>query len=234
MTPYQLSGAGFFLLTLLSFYILVRIIFRAIDSTPWDGPQKKRARIQLVIVFVGWGLFVSAASLSGFSSRFELFPANAGPFLILPLVSILWITFSKRSKPVLEAIAPSGLLYLQFFRVGVEILLWSLFVQQLLPVQMTFEGRNFDILSGALGPITAFFFRSNRTVQIAYHIIGLALLINIVGTALLSMPTPYRIFMEEPANTIVMRFPFILLPTFLVPLAYGLHFLALRQLALKK
>ena len=48
------------------------------------------------------------------------------------------------------------------------------------------------------------------------------------------MPTPFRVFMKEPANTVVMKFPFILLPTFLVPLAYGLHFLSLRQLLMKR
>jgi hypothetical protein len=38
--------------------------------------------------------------------------------------------------------------------------------------------------------------------------------------------------MNEPANLLVTKFPFILLPGMLVPLAYGLHFLSLRQLGL--
>lgn len=234
MTPFQLSGISFLLLTIVSFCLLARIIHQAIEATAWEEPRKRKTRRQFILVWLFWGLLVSAASLSGFASRFDLFPINAAPLLFLPLLSILWITFSKHSRPVIEALSTTNLLYLQSFRVVVEILLWWLFVQNLLPVQMTFEGRNFDVLSGLLGPLTAFFFRTNRTVQIAYHVIGLALLVNIVGTALLSMPTPFRVFMEEPANTIVVQFPFIFLPTFLVPLAYGLHFLALRQLALKK
>ena len=40
----------------------------------------------------------------------------------------------------------------------------------------------------------------------------------------------FRYFINEPANTIVTEFPIIWLPGFLVPLAYGLHFLSLRQL----
>jgi hypothetical protein len=38
--------------------------------------------------------------------------------------------------------------------------------------------------------------------------------------------------MNEPANTLVAKFPFILLPGVLVPLAYGLHILSLRQIYL--
>jgi hypothetical protein len=38
--------------------------------------------------------------------------------------------------------------------------------------------------------------------------------------------------MNEPANLLVTKFPFIMLPGMLVPLAYGLHFLSLRQLGL--
>jgi hypothetical protein len=36
--------------------------------------------------------------------------------------------------------------------------------------------------------------------------------------------------MNEPANTLVAQFPFILLPGVLVPLAYTLHIFSLRQL----
>jgi hypothetical protein len=36
--------------------------------------------------------------------------------------------------------------------------------------------------------------------------------------------------MNEPANTLVGQFPFILLPGILVPIAYGLHIFSLRQL----
>jgi hypothetical protein len=43
------------------------------------------------------------------------------------------------------------------------------------------------------------------------------------------MPTPFRVFMNEPSNTIVAKFPIVWLPALLVPLAYGLHFLSLRQ-----
>jgi hypothetical protein len=102
---------------------------------------------------------------------------------------------------------------------------------------MTFEGRNFDVLSGLTAPLIAFLaFRNQlpKSVLIAWNLICLGLLINIVTVAVLSMPTPFRYFMNEPANTIVAQFPISWLPTFLVPLAYMLSFISIRQLTLKK
>jgi len=77
-------------------------------------------------------------------------------------------------------------------------------------------------------------FSNNRKVMIAYNFIGLALLLNIVTIAVLSVPSPFRVFMNEPANTIVTYFPIVLLPAFLVPLAYTLHFLSLKKLLSKQ
>jgi len=52
--------------------------------------------------------------------------------------------------------------------------------------------------------------------------------------AVLSMPTPIRYFMNEPANTLVAEFPFILLPAVLVPMAYTMNIFSLRQLLAKQ
>jgi hypothetical protein len=56
------------------------------------------------------------------------------------------------------------------------------------------------------------------------------LLFNIVIISILSTPTPFRFFMNEPANTIVAAWPFIWLPGFVVPMAFLLHVFSLKQL----
>lgn len=228
-TAYLLTGLGFVVLTLVFFSLLIKYFFRAIAATSWPAEQKSRVRNRLLLALGGWALFVAAASLSGFTSRFDWFPGNAAPMLLVPLVSILLFSLSGTARDLLMHVPASVLTTLQVFRIPVEVLLWALFIQHLLPIQMTFEGHNFDILSGLLGGVVGLFFHKNRLVVLVYNLIGLALLVNIVGTALLSMPTAFRVFMQEPANTILLKFPFIFLPAFLVPLAYGLHFLSLRQ-----
>ena len=129
---------------------------------------------------------------------------------------------------------PEWLVGIQSFRIPVEILLWVAFINKQLPVNMTFEGRNYDVVSGILALVAAYFLVKrvfNRSVIVAiYNAVGLLLLLNILIIAILSMPTSFRYFMEEPSNIIVGSIPYILLPGVLVPIAYSFHILSLRQL----
>jgi hypothetical protein len=215
-----LIGLGFIILTIVSFWLLLRLFRPAMSE--------KSFRIT-VIAFIAWTVFLSIWSLSGMASRFEMFPINMAPVLLIPFVAIVAFTLSKRTRDVLSSIPTKSIAQLQVFRVFVELLLWALFVQHLLPVQMTFEGRNLDIVSGLTAPLAAMFLSRSKWGLVTWNLLCLGLLVNIVTVAILSMPTDLRAFNNEPANTIVAEFPFILLPGMLVPLAYGLSFLSLRQ-----
>ncbi len=72
-------------------------------------------------------------------------------------------------------------------RIPVEIVLLWLFLGGQVPRIMTFEGYNFDILSGILAPIVYLIvFRGatvNRRLLIAYNIFGLVLLANIASAS---------------------------------------------------
>jgi len=70
------------------------------------------------------------------------------------------------------------------------------------------------------------------TLVTIWNYFGLVTLVNIVTIAMLSTPLPIRMFMNEPANTIVTLFPIIWLPAMLVPLAYTLHIFSLKQMAM--
>jgi hypothetical protein len=153
------------------------------------------------------------------------------------MISILLFTFSKSTQAVIENLSQTRLVALQSFRIFVELLLWRLFILGKMPVQMSLEGRNWDVLTGITAIVIAYLIgkeKISRTGILIWNLAGLGLLLNIVIIAILSMPTPFRVFMTEPSNTIVTQFPVSWLPAFLVPLAYGLHFLSLRKLAIEK
>jgi hypothetical protein len=164
---------------------------------------------------------------------FTIFPLNLIPVIVIPLAVCL-IVISRRSiGEIIGNIPVHHLIRLQSFRFFVEIFLWLLFLDELLPVQMTFEGRNLDIIAGFTAPFVAFLAfrgRISRTGLIIWNVLCLGLLINIVVIAILSAPSPWRVFLNEPANYIVTYFPISWLPGLLVPLAYYLHFLSLKQL----
>jgi hypothetical protein len=232
-TLFPLTQAGFAIVTIVYFFLLLREIQRAVKASAIEESKKKKFITSIIVALVGWAVFVAVWSFSGMLGNFSLFPFNMGPVLVIPLIATIIFTFSKTFTEVLSHIPQHRLAYLQSFRIFVEILIWMLFVDNLLPVQMTFEGRNFDVISGITGVIVGYLSsqgKLSRTVLIIWNIACLGLLINIVTIAILSMPVPFRLFMNEPSNTVVGQFPISLLPAMLVPLAYMLHFFSLRKL----
>jgi hypothetical protein len=232
-TLFPLTKAGFAIVTIVYFFLLLQEIQRAVKVSAIEESKKKKFITSIIVALVGWVVFVATWSFSGMLGDFSLFPLNMGPILVIPLIGTLVFTFSKTFTEVLSHIPQHRLAYLQSFRIFVEILIWMLFVDNLLPVQMTFEGRNFDVISGITGIIIGYLSsrgKLSRTMLIIWNIACLGLLINIVTIAILSMPVPFRVFMNEPSNTVVGQFPISLLPAMLVPLAYMLHFFSLRKL----
>ena len=153
--------------------------------------------------------------------------------MVLPAVALLVACFASRSlTDALRNTPVSWLIYLQTFRIVVELILLRGYKLGAVPVQMTFEGRNFDILLGLSAPLFGWLWTRTRKryVAIVWNCIGLLLLLNIVLVAVLSMPTSFRVFTDGPANTLLTQFPFIYLPAVLVPIAYTAHVLSLRQL----
>ena len=232
-----LIQGGFIILTIMSFALLFEEIRKVVNSSPWPTADKAKFNYFFLISLVIWALFVSIWSLRGRMSDFSIFPFNVMPVFAVPMITILIFTFSKAGKEILLRIPRENIIRIQGFRFFVELLLWALYLENQAPIQMTFEGRNLDVLSGLSAPVVAFLItrgKISKTALVIWNLACLALLVNIVATAIVSMPGPFRIFMNEPSNTIVTMFPVSWLPGLLVPLAYGLHFLSLRQLYLGK
>jgi hypothetical protein len=188
------------------------------------------------LLLIAWLLLLGILSMRGFFSNFSQLPPPLIFALLVPLPLVLLFTRSRAGKQLLHHIKPQWLIYLQSFRILVEIALWLLVRNGSLPVQMSFEGRNFDVLAGLLAfPVGYYCFVKKSwspVIAVLYNIVGLVLLLNIVTISILSMPTPLRVFHNQPDSSLLTTFPFIYLPGLLVPLAYTLHILSLRQVGL--
>jgi hypothetical protein len=103
---------------------------------------------------------------------------------------------------------------------------------------MTFEGRNFDILSGLTAPIIYYLYFVkkcvNKNVFITWNLICIGLLLNVVINAILSVPSPFQQFAFEQPNIAILYFPYVWLPSCVVPLVFLSHFVTIRQLVGKK
>jgi hypothetical protein len=136
-------------------------------------------------------------------------------------------------RKLIDGLPLAGLVGYQAFRIAVELLLWRLCREGLLPVQMTFEGANFDLASGALAiPVAVLLARGKCPGWLvwAWNVVGLLLLANIVAIAVRSMPGPWRAYANEPANTLVLSGIFVWIPALYVLAAWFGHVLVFRAL----
>jgi hypothetical protein len=233
-----IAQAGFVALTAICLLLILYATRHTLLRMGWERAKATKRTVLVGAVLLGWILFASVLALRGVLADFSSLPPRLLLVILPPLIAAVWLTFNPGFKAFLGHVPASWLLYMQVFRVPVEILLWLLFVAGHVPVQMTFEGQNWDVITGITAPIAAWICsgqgRNSRAAAIAWNIFGLALLINIVTVAILSTPSPFRAFLNEPANTVVAQFPIVFLPALLVPLAYTLHFFSLRKLYLER
>ncbi len=234
------STPGFLwpVLTLVCTIIILTGLYRALQKTKWDTQKKLKIFFGTTAVIITWIVLVTVLAYKNFFADFTKLPPRPGLVLLLPLPFVIMIALSRSGTKLLQTVPPSWLVFIQSFRIFVELLIWFAFMSGKLPVQMSVEGRNFDVLTGILAlPVGYFLLRKKSyapKIAIAYNVLGLVLLLNIVVTAFLSMPTSLRYFMNEPSAVLVGSFPFILLPAVLVPIAYSFHIFSLRQLLTKK
>jgi hypothetical protein len=189
------------------------------------------------ILLVLWlGVLVFLSHLKLFDNWDEVPPRFL--FVLIPPMAIVFLaTFSSRVKRLLLTIPAQWLVYIQTFRIAVEIVLWLIFLDYLIPVQMTFEGLNFDVLIGITALPAGYWIMTKRATPafiIAWNVLGLLLLTNIVFIAIFSTPSPLNLFPDPPYNTIITQAPFVWLPGFLVPLAMFMHLLSVKKTILER
>jgi len=166
----------------------------------------------------------------------------ASPPTMLPvfpavIATAIVIALSPVGGRLAMSLPLAALIGFQSFRIAVELLLHRAYTEGLMPVQMSYSGRNLDIVTGITAVAVALWLgrgrRSSRVV-FAWNTVGVLLLLNILIVALLSAPTPMRVFMNEPANIWVTRAPWVWLPTVLVLAAVMGHALVYRRLWLER
>lgn len=156
------------------------------------------------------------------------------PLAPLPTTVILLILFFAPARRGGPPKTLRALTLLSVVRVPVELVLLWLYQHGQIPRLMTFEGRNFDILSGLTAPLVAWLaFRggkANRPLLLVWNLLALGLLVNIVTTAVLSLETPFQRLAFDQPNRAVLYFPFIWLPAVIVPAVFVSHVVSLWQL----
>ena len=181
-----------------------------------------------------WLFFQAVLAIGGFYLKTDVLPPRLPLFGIVPAFLTIIVLFVFARKDFLARLPLKTLTILHIVRIPVEIVLLWLFQAGQIPQLMTFEGRNLDILSGLTAPLIYWLaFRggkTNRSLLIVWNFIALGLLINIVTNAFLSFPFPFQLQAFDQPNRAILYFPFVWLPTIVVPLVLVSHLISLWQL----
>lgn len=185
-------------------------------------------------------IFLTVQGVLGITEFFTDTDTLPPRFILLAppvLIFLFGLFFLKEGKKFIEDLDPKFLTYLHSVRVPVEIVLFLLYVNNMVPEIMTFEGNNFDILAGITAPFAAYFgYRKNsirKTGLLIWNFICLGLLLNIVLTAVLSVPSQIQLIAFDQPNVGVLYFPFVWLPGFIVPLVLFSHIVCIKKLLIK-
>ena len=223
MTSYTLPSPS----TLLQagFWIFALAIALSLPILTWRTTRRRSATFLTLGLAFGWMALTGLLTLTTAFRSFEPPP----PFLITVLVGVIGVValvLSPLGKEIVGGASLAGLVLFQGFRFPLELLMHRAYTEGLMPVQMSYDGRNLDILTGMsaliLGSILLWTQLPKALIWI-WNVAGLGLLVNVVGVAILSTPVPFRQFHNDPPNVWILDVPFVWLPMVMVTAALFGH-----------
>jgi len=191
--------------------------------------------IRIGLTTLAWMITVLLVAASGVLLHFDWRPPPIAFLLAASFGVAAWIGFSTLGRQLAVGLPLAALVGVQAFRWPLELIMHRGFQQGFVPIQMTYAGRNFDIVTGvtaALLGVALVRVRVPRAVVFAWNIMGMVLLANVLTIAVLSMPMLRR-FGPDQMNVWVAVPPFVWVPTVLVVAALAGHIIIFRRLLAK-
>ena len=208
-------------------YILFLISTFALLTWLLLGISKEK-KVMMAALF--WLMLVGTLALVDFFQNKDSIPPR---FLLVILgnVIFIWYLFRLLKKKVIPI---KHLMLIHVIRIPVEIFLYLLFEDKQVPKMMTFTGLNFDILMGISALIILFFmhffrWEMSKNLLLIWNGIGILFLLNIVTIGILSSPLPFQLLFFEQPNIAVLSFPYVYLPSFIVPIVFLSHIIMIYQ-----
>jgi hypothetical protein len=212
--------------------LFVLAVHRSAARAPGVGARSGRHTAIAAVAVAAWLGLTLALAASGrlsFVSR----PPTMAILILASVVLAFSVSLSRAGLRIATAVPLAALVGAQAFRFPLELILHRAYREGLMPVQMSYSGFNLDILTGLSAIVVALLLVRNPQSLVAVRVwntAGMVLLANIVTIAILSAPTPLRVFHNEPSNVWITHAPWVWLPTVFVVAAVLGHVLVLRRL----
>jgi hypothetical protein len=200
---------------------------------PRASVHRRTATAALLIMV--WLLAFGIAAGSGVLARFDLRPAPLLLAMVVVAAGVLGFSLSSAGKFLASGPSLTALVGFQVFRLPLELVMHQAALSGVMPPQMTYTGRNFDIVTGITAGLLAPAIATRsapRWLIAAWNGMGLGLVLVVMGIGLVSTPM-IRAFGDGALNTWIAWFPFVWLPAVMVAAAITGHVLVFRRLAMR-
>jgi hypothetical protein len=197
-----------------------------------QGSEKRFALVLLAMVSLM--AFTAAVALFGIFARVDAAP----PLFQVFTATVITLVFALGMSRFGEVATNSSfgkLVILQAFRFPLELVMYTAAVNAIMPMEFSFAGYNFDIVTGAGAILLGIALLRNKPVPrwalVAWNAWGIACLVVIVALAIATSPKVAAFGTDlSKINTWVLFFPYAWLPTVLVSVAVLGHTLMSRKL----
>ena len=235
--PYDDPAVLIFLL--LPIVLLAALTWAAVVAWRRDGRSRAAAgRVGATCAIAGmlWMSLTWQTAENGVLRQWGRTPPPFAIFVVAILALALLIALTPLGAHIARHVALWALVAIQGFRLPLELAMHTLYERGIMPEQMSYSGRNFDIVTGisaiAVAALAATG-RGGRRLVMAWNILGLGLLLNIIIVAILSTPR-VQYFGPDRLNTFVTYTPFVWLPAVMVLAALAGHLLVFRALRARR
>ena len=206
---------------------LVDLASRRLDE---PAVNRRRALVATTAAAATWMAATWVAASSGVLRQWDATPPPIA-VLVAGIVALsVAIAFSPYGTRLATGLPIALLIAVQGFRLPLEVAMHAMYERGVMPVQMSYSGRNFDIITGGSAFVVAWLVAQGyggRLLITTWNLLGLALLVNVVTIAILSTPR-FRFFGDDRLNVWITYPPFVWLPAVMVVAALAGHLLVFR------
>lgn len=234
--PFSFANSCLLLISagLLLYFIFLWQFLKQKTPSPLFNTFKKPV-LRFAGLFAFYLLAICLLAGAGFFTVITTPPRFLLIFVPLVLIIVLLARVKLTSGPgFLSLVPPVFLVGVQAMRILIELDFLRFAAEKIIPVELSFHGRNYDLLIGVLAiAVSLLFIKKHplaRRAGIIFNILGLLSLANIFSLVIPSLPSTFRVY-----NTLYLptNFPGVLI-VFLASSAIFLHILSLRQLLAQK
>jgi len=223
----ELSYLGIYV----SLQILILIYLHKVINQYADKRTVVFTYIGINLVWLGYLYLLSS---SGFVNNRDL-PPRFPLFVFVPVFILIAMLLKWIYDRGLHTLVPkSWSVYYQTFRVVMEQAILFTAMQELIPIEATYKGYNYEFYFALTAPIIAYFAFTKKIIPnplvVAWNLLGIILLVIVVSIIASSFFAPELWGYEnQVVKDSFVKMPFILLPAFMVPSAIFMHLFSIVQ-----